>query len=168
MTTGPRALPQGACTSPMISNLITRRLDRRLHGMATRLQWSYTRYADDITWSVQRAPEPSVGYVLARIRQTAEDEGFSINERKTRVLRPNQRQAVTGVTVNDRLSVPRTTVRRIRAILHNAQFSGLEAQNREGHPQFENWLCGMIGWISMVQPETGDKLRAQFDQLRAG
>jgi len=166
--TGPRALPQGACTSPAISNLISRSLDCRLFGLAEQLNWTYTRYADDITWSAAKVPQPSVGYVMARIRHIAEDEGFTINEEKTRVLRRNQRQSVTGVAVNDCLSVPRSTVRRIRAILHNAQFTGLAAQNRENHPHFEHWLLGMIGWIHMVQPETGDKLRACLDQLRDG
>lgn len=164
---GPRALPQGACTSPMISNLITRSLDRRLQGLADQLQWTYTRYADDITWSSKSAPQPSVGYVLARIRHIVQDEGFTLNPQKTRILRGNQRQAVTGVAVNDRLSVSRATVRRIRAILHNARFTGLEAQNRDQHPHFRDWLLGMIGWIQMVQPETGDKLRDRFDQLHA-
>ena len=162
---GPRALPQGACTSPAISNLITRTLDRRLWGMARKLNWVYTRYADDITWSTTGDPQASVGYVLARIRHIAEDEGFEVNKQKTRVLRQNQRQAVTGVAVNEQLSVPRTTIRRIRAILHNAQYTGLEAQNRNGHPHFEHWLLGMIGWIGMVQPEKGARLRAQFDRL---
>lgn len=166
--TGPRALPQGACTSPAISNLISRSIDRRLWGLAKKLDWVYTRYADDITWSTTEPPNPPVGYVMARIRHIAEDEGFSINEEKTRILRRNQRQSVTGIAVNDRLSVPRSTVRRIRAILHNAQFTGLAAQNRDNHPHFEHWLLGMIGWIHMVQPETGDKLRARFDQLQDG
>jgi RNA-directed DNA polymerase len=163
---GPRALPQGACTSPAISNLISRSLDCRLQGLAEKLGWVYTRYADDVTWSSNEEPNPSVGYVMARIRHIAEDEGFAINHEKTRVLRRNQRQSVTGIAVNDRLSVPRSTVRRIRAILHNAQFTGLAAQNRDNHPHFEHWLLGMIGWIHMVQPETGDKLRAHFDQLQ--
>jgi len=165
-STGPRALPQGACTSPAISNLICHTLDCRLQGLADKLGWVYTRYADDISWSTTDKPCPSVGYLIARIRHIAEDEGFSINDDKTRVLRRNQRQSVTGVAVNDRLSVPRSTVRRIRAILHNAQYTGLDAQNRDNHPHFEHWLMGMIGWIGMVQPETGDKLRASFDQLR--
>jgi len=163
---GPRALPQGACTSPAISNLIARTLDRRMTGMAEVLGWTYTRYADDITWSAQQFSGTSVGYVLARIRQIVDDEGFSINDQKTRVLRPNQRQSVTGIAVNDRLSVPRKTIRRVRAILHNAQFTGLEAQNRDAHPHFEHWLLGMIGWIHMVQPENANKLRSRLDQLR--
>lgn len=165
VASGPRALPQGACTSPLISNLICRRLDVRLQGLANKLGWTYTRYADDLTWSASEEPRPSVGYVMARIRHIAADEGFTVNEEKTRVLRPHQRQSVTGVTVNDRPGVPRQTVRRIRAILHNAQFTGLHQQNRENHPHFEQWLSGMIGWIRMVQPETGDKLQLQLDQL---
>lgn len=165
---GPRALPQGACTSPTISNLITRSLDCRLQALADRLGWTYTRYADDITWSTRSTPTPSIGYVLARIRHIVQDEGFRLQPQKTRILRRHQRQAVTGLAVNDCLSVPRTVVRRVRAILHNAQFTGLEAQNREQHPHFEDWLLGMIGWIQMVQPETGDKLRGRFDQLRTG
>ena len=164
---GPRALPQGACTSPAISNLIVKQLDRRLQGLARCLGWTYTRYADDITWSAEGEPRPSIGYVLSRIRHIVEDEGFRLNASKTRVLRPNRRQAVTGVTVNDRLNVPRKTIRRIRAILHNAQFTGLEAQNREGHPHFDAWLLGMIGWVRMVHPEAGQRLRDQFDALHA-
>ena len=60
--------------------------------MATKLDWTYTRYADDITWSSAEEPQPSVGYVISRIRHIAEEEGFKINQEKTRVLRRNQRQ----------------------------------------------------------------------------
>lgn len=165
--TGPRALPQGACTSPAISNLIAHRLDRRMSAMALKLGWRYTRYADDLTWSIAEEPSPSVGYVLARIRHVVEDEGFQMNYAKTRVQRRSQQQSVTGVVVNDRLSVARDKIRQIRAILHNAKRTGLAAQNKGQHPHFESWLAGMIGWISMVNPEQGQKLLAQFEQLRA-
>ena len=165
--TGPRALPQGACTSPAISNLIAHRLDRRMSAMALKLGWRYTRYADDLTWSIAEEPSPSVGYVLARVRHIVEDEGFQMNYAKTRVQRRSQQQSVTGVVVNDRLSVARDKIRQIRAILHNAKRTGLAAQNKGQHPHFESWLAGMIGWISMVNPAQGQKLLAQFEQLRA-
>jgi len=164
--TGPRALPQGACTSPAISNLIARKLDRRMSAMALQLGWRYTRYADDLTWSIVEEPSPSVGYVLARIRHIVDDESFQLNPAKTRVQRRSQQQSVTGVVVNDRLSVPRTTIRQVRAILHNAQRTGLAAQNTDQHPHLESWLAGMIGWIGMVNPEQGQKLQSQFDQIR--
>ncbi len=159
------ALPQGACTSPAISNQIAAKLDRRMSAMADKLGWRYTRYADDLTWSTTGDVNPSVGYVLSRVRHLVEDEGFELNHAKTRVQRRSQQQSVTGVVVNDRMSVPRRTIRQIRAILHNAKHTGLDAQNRDGHPHFRDWLLGMIGWIQMVNPEQGRKLRSELTAL---
>jgi hypothetical protein len=68
------------------------------------------------------------------VRHIAHDEGFAVNEKKTRVQRRNAAQGVTGLVVNDRVAVPRTTVRRLRAILHRARREGLAAQNRHNHP----------------------------------
>jgi retron-type reverse transcriptase len=163
---GPRSLPQGACTSPALSNLIATKLDRRMSAMALKLGWRYSRYADDLTWSTTGEPSPSIGYVLGRIRHIAQDEGFELNHDKTRIQRQSQRQTVTGVVVNDQLNVPRETIRRVRAILHNAQKTGLAAQNKDQHPHFESWLLGMIGWINMVNPTQGEKLKLQLGKLR--
>ena len=107
----------------------------------------------------------AVGYLLARIRHIAKDEGFSVNEKKTRVLRRNAAQTVTGIVVNERPGVPRRLVRRLRAILHRAKHEGLEAQNREEHPHFEAWVCGMIAYISMVNPDQAAALRNAYDSL---
>lgn len=164
--TGPRALPQGACTSPAISNQIAEKLDRRMSAMASKLNWKYTRYADDLTWSTTGDVTPSVGYVLARMRHIVEDEGFELNHAKTRIQRRSTQQSVTGVVVNDRMSVPRQTIRQVRAILHNARQTGLDAQNRDGHAHFRDWLSGMIGWITMVNPDQGRKLQSELTQLK--
>lgn len=185
----PRALPQGACTSPALSNLIARRLDSRLSGIAAKLGWRYTRYADDLTFSLplsddrdgEAQAEPpvaedgpavaspsrseQVGYLLARVRHIAADEGFQVNETKTRVQRRNRAQLVTGIVVNDRPGVPRDLVRRLRAILHRAESEGLPAQNRENHPNFEEWLRGMIAYVQMVNPRQGEPLREALDAL---
>ena len=163
--TGPRSLPQGACTSPAISNQIAGKLDRRMSILAEKLGWKYTRYADDLTWSVSGEAAPSIGYVLARIRHIVEDEGFELNHAKTRVQRRSQQQSVTGIVVNDRMNVPRPTIRRIRAILHNAKRTGLDAQNRDSHPHFRDWLTGMIGWIQMVHPDQGRRLMSALAEL---
>jgi hypothetical protein len=136
-----------------------------MSAMANQLGWRYTRYADDLTWSIDAEPSPSIGYVLARLRHIVDDEGFGLNHEKTRVQRRSQQQSVTGVVVNDRLSVSRDTIRAIRAILHNAKSTGLAAQNRNAHPHFESWLTGMIGWIEMVNPQQGGKLRTQLVEL---
>lgn len=161
---GVRALPQGACTSPAISNLIARRMDSRLAGISRKLGWAYTRYADDLTFSVAQ-PSERIGYLLARVRHIAQDEGFAVNEKKTRVLKPAARQTVTGVVVNATPSVPRHERRRLRAILHNARTSGLAAQNRTRRTHFSSWLGGMIGFVAMVNPKQGQTLRRAFDQL---
>jgi RNA-directed DNA polymerase len=165
--TGPRVLPQGACTSPMISNLIVRGLDRRFTKLSEKLGWRYTRYADDLTFSCLAEPNPSLGYLLARIRHICEDEGFAVNEAKTRILRRSRRQEVTGIVVNDQAGVPRPTVRRLRAILHQARNSGLAAQNRDAHPDFRAYVAGMIAYIEMVNPRQGGRLRHELESLPA-
>ncbi|OAI47943.1 DNA polymerase [Planctomycetaceae bacterium SCGC AG-212-F19] len=162
---GPRGLPQGACTSPGLSNQATRRLDKRLAGLAKKLGLTYTRYADDITFSGNEELKDKVGYLMARIRHIAEAEGFAINENKSRVLRRNAAQTVTGIVVNDRPGVSRKDLRRLRAILHRARHEGLEAQNRAKRPNFRAWLEGMIAYVSMVRPEVGKRLRDQLAAL---
>ncbi|HEX8912504.1 MAG TPA: reverse transcriptase family protein [Humisphaera sp.] len=167
VATGPRGLPQGACTSPALSNLAARRFDSRLNGIASKLGWTFTRYADDLTFSSAAGDEAErkVGYLLARVRHIADDEGFAVNEKKTRVLRPSAAQTVTGIVVNERLGVSRDTVRRLRAILHRAKAEGLAAQNRENHPHYEAWVRGMVAYVHMVNPQQAAPLRAALDAL---
>jgi retron-type reverse transcriptase len=162
---GDRALPQGACTSPAISNLVARKLDRRLAGLAHKLGFAYTRYADDLTFSADSTDQ--LGYLLCRVRHIVAAEGFALNEKKGRVQRRGARQEVTGVVVNERLSAPREEIRALRAILHDAAKNGLAAANRAGHPHFRAHLLGRIGYVQMIEPERGKKLRAAFDALPA-
>ncbi|HEX4613077.1 MAG TPA: reverse transcriptase family protein [Urbifossiella sp.] len=162
---GPRGLPQGAPTSPGLSNQVARRFDKRLAGLAAKLGLAYTRYADDLTFSGGPEQAEKVGYLLARVRHLAADEGFTVNEKKTRVMRRNTAQTVTGVVVNDKPSVSRETIRRLRAILHRARTGGLDAQNREGRENFRAWLDGMIAFVAMIRPDVGTKLRADYDAL---
>jgi retron-type reverse transcriptase len=167
VATGPRALPQGACTSPALSNLIARRMDSRLAGIAAKLGWQYTRYADDLSFSAagDAEPETRIGYLLARVRHIAEDEGFAVNEKKTRVLRRSAAMAVTGVVVNERPGVRRRERRRLRAILHNAKKTGLAAQNRANEPHFEAKVRGQIEFVRMVNAEQARPLMEAFQSL---
>jgi retron-type reverse transcriptase len=165
VATGPRGLPQGACTSPALSNQVVRRLDKRLAGLAKKLGLAYTRYADDLTISGDEALQTRVGYVMARVRHIAEDEGFAVNDKKSRVLRRNAAQRVTGLVVNVRPTLSRKDIRRLRAILFRAKSEGLDAQNKENLPHFRAWLRGKIAYLSMVRPEIGAKMRVQFEEL---
>jgi retron-type reverse transcriptase len=164
VATGQRTLPQGACTSPAISNLIARRLDSRMAGIAAKLGWQYTRYADDLSFSAaaDAEPEKKIGYLLARIRHIAEDEGFSVNEKKTRVLRRSASMAVTGIVVNERPGVRRRERRRLRAILHNARKTGLAAQNRAEDANLAAKIRGQIEFVRMVNAEQARPLSEAF------
>jgi hypothetical protein len=168
VATGPRGLPQGACTSPALSNQVARRLDRRLVGLARKLDVTYTRYADDLTFSGSDAMEGKLGYLMARVRHLVQDEGFAVNEAKTRVLRRNTAQMVTGLVVNDRPGVRRSEVRKLRAILHRARTEGLARQNRAGLDNFPAWLRGKIAFVAMARPQVGAKLRAELEALAGG
>jgi retron-type reverse transcriptase len=154
---GSRILPQGACTSPAITNALCRRLDRRLAGLARKHGFSYTRYADDLTFSGDDAA--LVGHLLRNIRHILTREGFTLHPAKTRVMRRARRQEVTGVTVNVRPTICRKEVRELRAILHNAAKHGLESQNRNHHPNFAAYLKGRVEFIAMVDPRKGESLR---------
>ncbi|UQA58688.1 reverse transcriptase family protein [Polyangium aurulentum] len=169
---GTRGLPQGACTSPAISNGVSRKLDRRLTGMSKKMGYTYTRYADDLTFS---APAPAgedgdkarndIGILLARVRHIVQEEGFAINPKKGRVQHAGGRQSVTGIVVNDKLSVPREEVRKLRAILHAAKTTGLAAQNREGIPHFEAYVRGKVAYLHMVDPERAAPLLRALEAL---
>ncbi len=168
VATGPRGLPQGASTSPALSNLVARGLDGRLAGLARKLGWNYTRYADDLTFSASGEPTAKIAWVLARLRHIVSEENFTVNEKKTRVQRPNSQQTVTGIVVNQHPNVPRDTVRRIRAILHRAAKEGLAAQNHENVENFEAWLGGMISYVKMVNPTRGAEFETAFAALQKG
>jgi len=160
---GDRVLPQGACTSPAITNALCRRLDSRLAGLARRHGFAYTRYADDLTFS---GDEPrAAGRLLRSVRSILADEGFTEHEQKTRVMRSARRQEVTGVVVNRRPTIGRREYRELRAILHNAAKHGLESQNRDRRPNFREHLRGRIAWVAMVDPRKGEKLREAFARV---
>lgn len=121
---GPRRAPQGAPTSPAIANLITRLLDRRLSGLASSFGLTYTRYADDLTFSGPRPEGKRTGAFLHAVRDIVAEEGFEVHPDKTRLMRRGSRQEVTGLVVNDKVAVSREERRRFRAWLHNAQKGG--------------------------------------------
>jgi hypothetical protein len=102
---------------------------------------------------------------MARVRHILQDEGFVLNPKKGRVQRKSRRQSVTGVVVNgSKPSMARDEVRRLRAILHGAKKTGLEAQNKEGVPHFEAHLRGKLAYLMMIDRDKG---RSMLDQLDA-
>jgi hypothetical protein len=173
---GPRALPQGAPTSPGITNALCLRLDKRLSALSKRLGFTYTRYADDLTFSWTRAKQPKakrggrapVAVLLSRVERVVEAEGFRVHPDKTRVARKGTRQRVTGLVVNKAADgipaarVPRDVVRRLRAAIHNRE-QGKPAREGESLEQ----LKGMAAFIHMTDPVKGRAFLERLEKLAA-
>ncbi|MFC1851002.1 reverse transcriptase domain-containing protein [candidate division CSSED10-310 bacterium] len=163
-----RHLPQGAPTSPMITNIICRRLDRRLTGLAQSLHFQYSRYADDLTFSCQDDPEASSqsGKILNKAKSIIEHEGFLINPRKTRVLRKGRQQEVTGIVVNDKLSVNRKKLRAFRALLFQIEKDGLSGKRWGSKSDVMQAITGYAHFVAMVDPKKGAAFKQQIQHLQ--
>ena len=158
-------LPQGAPTSPIITNMICDKLDRRLAGLARRFGLHYTRYADDITFSSMHNVYQTNGVFRTELKRIITDQGFRMNEKKTRLLKKGARQEVTGIIVSDKLNVTRKYVRDIRNILYmwsrygyNTAFSIFFPKYKEekghvkkGNPDMINVLDGKLMYLKMVK-----------------
>jgi RNA-directed DNA polymerase len=161
---GPRSLPQGAPTSPSITNTLALRLDTRLAGLARKLGVRYTRYADDLTFSGHGGDGAPVGKLIDAVRRIAADEGFAVHEKKTRIMRAGRRQKVTGLVVNragkgaqaPAVRVPRSLVRQLRAAIHNRE---------NGRPGKGESLAVLRGWAAYVHMTDPVKGRAFLDRL---
>ena len=162
---GQRQLPQGACTSPALTNLLCRKLDRRLTGAAEVFGFTYTRYADDLVFSHPQ-PEARLGAVLALARSILASEGFTVNEAKTAVMRPQHRQVVTGIVVNgDAPRVSREDLRRFRAFLHHVETEGADVVSQRLGRNANAYACGYLSFIHMVNPEQAARLQAKHPWL---
>ena len=164
---GPRSLPQGAPTSPSITNTLALRLDSRMAGLARKLGLRYTRYADDLTFSWHEGAKAPVGKVIDAVRRIAADEGFAVHEKKTRIMRSGRRQKVTGLVVNGAgkngagappARVPRTLVRQLRAAIHHRE------HGRPGKGESLDVLRGWAAYVYMTDPVKG---RSFLDRLAA-
>ena len=161
---GARSLPQGACTSPALTNILCRRLDARLTGLAAVFGFTYTRYADDLVFSHREIDAP-VGPLIGLIRTIIAAEGYTVNEEKTRVMRPQHRQAVTGVVVNETPSVSRHDVRRFRAFLHHCETQGFAAVSERMGKNALLYAAGYLSFVHMVNPGQARKLQERHPWL---
>jgi len=159
-------LPQGAPTSPALANLCAWRMDCRLNGLAQSCGAVYTRYADDLAFSGGQAFEKCVTRFATQAAAIVMEEGFSVHHRKTRVMRQGVRQYLAGLVTNEKVNVVRGDFERLKAILTNCVRHGPESQNREGHPSFRLHLAGRVGFVEMVNPGKGMRLRRIFEQIQ--
>lgn len=170
VATGPRSLPQGAPTSPSVTNALCLRLDCRLTGLARMLGARYTRYADDLTFSFHTKPGPDapknrIGRLFRVVNRIVREEGFAIKASKTRVMRSGARQSVTGLVVNEAKGAPdariaRTWLRRLRAAIKNREL-GRPGKDGESIEQ----LRGMAAFVMMTDRAKGEAFMKRIDGL---
>ena len=152
-----RRLQQGAITSPILSNLIATHMDKRISALIKSCDQdaSYTRYADDITFSTN-AENPPIRALLAAVNQIVTEEGFEVHPQKTKVMRKGSCKEVTGIVVNEYSNVSRRRVRSFRAYLHHVSKHGIETAVWEGATG-KNSIQKAIGFASFVHQVRGDK-----------
>ena len=165
---GERVLPQGACTSPALTNLICRRLDARLSGIAATLGFVYSRYADDLVFSSADAGADAKK-MIGLTRRVVADENLVVNDEKTVVMRAHARQVVTGLVVNaqdaDGPRVSRHELRRFRAFCHRFEQLGAPAISEQIGRDALSYARGMVAWIAMSEPGRAAKLRGAHPWL---
>lgn len=158
-------LPQGAPTSPYISNIICKGLDYRIQKLCDRSNSVYTRYADDITISGKRGIET----IIPIINTIIKDEGFNANKKKERVLYKYHSQRVTGIVVNEKLSPPKHIIKYIRQNIYYIQKFGLKEHlsktNNKFRSNYKEHLYGIAYFIKMIDPEKGIKYLQQLDKI---
>lgn len=172
-------LPQGAPTSPTITNFICNRLDRKMMGIAKRFGLVYSRYADDITFSSDHYVYDSEGEFFKELRRVVIAEGFHLQEKKVRLQCKPYRQEVTGIIVNEKLNLRKKYIKEVRMWLYMWERYGLlkasilfkkhyEKDGRREEKELIHVLPGKIHFIRMVKGEedpTYLKLRGRYWKL---
>ena len=161
---GERFLPQGAPTSPAITNLICRGMDARINRIADKLGFIYTRYADDMTFS-SKAADADAGRLIRQVKYIVQEESFHVHPDKTRVLRSGRRLEVTGLTVNEKVSVSRKQLRNFRATLHQIERDGPTGKSWGQSPDVIASIYGFANFVAMVDPEKGKKFQLQVQRI---
>ena len=156
--TGERHLPQGSPASPAITNLICRKMDARLQGLAKKYHFTYTRYADDMTFSAKQEHSEMIPKLLANVRRIVKDESFILHPDKLRIMKKGSRKEVTGIVVNEKLNVSRKTLDNFRALLFQIEKDGIEGKSWNGSSNLLGSIYGYANYISMVNPEKGKLL----------
>ena len=156
------ALPQGAPSSPAITNIILYEFDELVGQWCRERGIAYTRYCDDMTFSGDFDPAEVIRFVRLELKKM----GFLLNEQKTRIQRPGQQQSVTGIVVNEKLSIPVDYRRKLRQELYYCRkFSIQEHLQKIGleipKDTYRMQLLGKVNYVLWVHPADRDMLEAR-------
>lgn len=176
-------LPQGSPASPLLTNAICDNLDRRMKGVAKRFGLHYSRYADDMTFSSMHNVYQEGSDFRTEIQRIISEQGFHMNESKTRLQKRGARQEVTGLTVNAIANVSRQYISDLRWILHIWEKEGYakayalfypkykhdKGYIKKGEPVMENVIGGKLNYLKMVRGANNSayqKLAARYATLQ--
>jgi RNA-directed DNA polymerase len=151
-------LPIGAPTSPVISNFICLKLDQELLTFANNHKLTYTRYADDLTFSSDDLIDTNS---VEEIKKLIINNNFQINQKKVRLSRNSSKQTVTGIIVNEKPNIDRVYLKKIRAMLHDLNQNGISKATKNHfkikfedenlHQKFLNKLGGYINFVGQIK-----------------
>ncbi|PHI17993.1 RNA-dependent DNA polymerase [Lewinellaceae bacterium SD302] len=165
-------LPQGAPTSPNLSNIIMRNVDRRFENFSIKNDICYSRYADDITFSGKKSKLPKISF----LRKVFKEEGFQLNEKKTQYYGPNSnRRFVTGLIVKDDVKIPNRFINSTSRQIYMCEKHGVDNHIdwlKKNHGitgnYYYEWLMGKIAFINMVEPSEAKFLYDRVNRIDWG
>lgn len=153
-----KVLPTGAPSSPILSNIVCLKMDKALQEYCSLKHLTYSRYADDLTFS---SHEHITQEIIKEIQTIINNSGFSLNEKKFRLISSKGKQVVTGLVVNKKVNVDRRYIRRIRAMLYSWEKMGVEIAaakhfqakhlKTEDSQKFIKKLGGQIEFVGQVR-----------------
>jgi retron-type reverse transcriptase len=175
-------LPQGAPTSPVITNIVCQKLDYLLSGVAKRFGLKYSRYADDITFSSMHNVYQQESEFLKELHRIIAEQNFHIKESKTRLQKDGYRKEVTGLLVNEKANVQQRYIKQLRMWVYYWERYGYERASgfflqqyiadkghiKNGKPDMANVISGKLDYLKMVKGNDNElylKLRGRFTNL---
>ena len=156
------ALPQGAPSSPAITNIILYEFDELVGQWCRERGIAYTRYCDDMTFSGDFDSAEVIRFVRLELKKL----GFLLNEQKTRIQRPGHQQSVTGIVVNEKLSIPADYRRKLRQELYYCRKFGIQEHLQKigldvPEDTYRMQLLGKVNYVLQVHPDDRDMLDAK-------
>lgn len=158
-------LPQGSPASPVLSNLVSLKLDKRLGCLAKKIGADYTRYADDITFSGKK----SIKKYIEVIKKIISEEGYTINEEKFRLQYYYQRQEVTGLVVNNGVTVPERYIKELENAIYYCKKYGVVDHMKHIDCEkgfYKEHLYGLAYFVKMVDTKKGTNYLKQLDEIK--
>ena len=162
---GERFLPQGSPCSPAITNILCKRMDYRLEGLATKYGFTYSRYVDDITFSGNQEQFKAITAILKYSGKIIRQENFTLHPDKLRIMKRNQRQEVTGIVVNEKVNIEKKSLKRFRALLHQIEKEGLEGKTWNGGANVLAEIDGYANYIYQVDKIKGAKYKEKVSVI---